>query len=184
MRSRSLLAAAAAVAICVATPTGCFYDTDQDPADVGGGDTDTDADTDADGGGDGGDTGDVSGVASIAEGLDAASYAVADLYLVFMEECPSLTNMSPTVYASYLIEDQDFSTAGASHAFAVQEVPAGQSFLWGFLDNDGSVADPEEPIPDGGDVMVNMGECFEVSLEAGGVVTDASLTLSYPMPDM
>jgi hypothetical protein len=154
---------------------GCFYDTDKDPADVG----DTD-DGGSDGGVDGGgDTGNVSGTVTIAEGLDSGSYAVADLYLAFLAECPA--GMDPVdSYGVFVAEDLDFSAPGATRVFAINGAPAGTSFLSVFLDSNDTVENPEEPAPDNPDAVAT--SCAEIDLAAGETVTDVEVTLDLTMP--
>ena len=158
---------------------GCFYDVDRSliPEDDAG----TDSATDGGDPTDGGDAvGDVSGVVTIGNGLDTASYAVADLYLSFLAECPTgLT--PPESYANFVVEDLDFSQPEVSHAFAVHGAPAVQSHLWGFLDSNASV-DPGEPAPDVGDAIAT--SCAEVALGPGDVIEGVDLVLDMTMPDL
>lgn len=158
----------------VALAAGCFYDTDKDPADV------QDTDDGADGGGDGGgDTGNVSGTATIAEGLDNGSYAVADLYLAFLAECP--TGMEEVEsYGVFVASGLDFSTPGATRVFAVNDAPAGLSYLSAFLDSNGTVEDASAPEPDNPDAVAT--SCAEIDLPAGGTLTDVEITLDMTMP--
>ena len=154
--------------------TACFYDTDGEPADI-----DTDAGTDDDAGtpDGGGSTADVSGTVTIANGLNASSYAVGDVHFAFMEQCPSGPT-SPPVYFSYVEESLDLSFAGAVRVFAVSGVPVGQSFLWAFLDSNGN-ADSESPAPDLDDAVATT--CVEMDLEAGELMTDVEVTLDFSM---
>jgi hypothetical protein len=156
---------------------GCIYDTRGGPAEVDAGDTDTgtpDAGPDA-----GGDTGDVAGSVTIATGLDASAYVVADLYVAFLEACPSMTVQNPAVFFQQVEESLDYSTPGATHAYAAHGVPAGTSYAWAFLDVNGDVA-AAEPAPDTGDAIATT--CFEVILETGGIVQNADVSLSMIMP--
>ena len=156
------------------TATACFFDTDGEPADI-----DTDAGTDDGGAPDGGGgTADVSGTVTIADGLNASSYAVADVHLAFMEQCPSGPT-SPPVYFFHVEESLDLSFAGAVRVFAVSGVPAGQSFLWAFLDSNGN-ADHESPEPDADDAIAT--SCVEMDLDSGELMTDVEITLDFSMP--
>ena len=154
--------------------TACFFDTDGEPADI-----DTDAGTDDGGAPDGGGaTADVSGTVTIADGLNAFSYAVGDVHFAFMEQCPS-GPISPPVYFSHVGESLDLSFAGAVRVFAVSGVPAGQSFLWAFLDSNGN-ADHESPAPDLDDAVATT--CVEMDLEGGELMIDVEITLDFSMP--
>jgi len=156
-----------------ALASGCFFDTDGEPADVG--------DTDDGGTGDGGsgESGNVTGTVTITEGLDAESYAVGDLYLAFLAECP--TGMQEVEsYGVFVEEGLDFSQAGATRVFAVNQAPAGTSFLSVFLDSNGTVEDPEKPEPDNPDAVSST--CAEIDLDPGATVTDVEVTLDLTMP--
>ena len=154
--------------------TACFFDTDGEPADI-----DTDAGTDDDGGtpDGGGATADVSGTVTIGDGLNASSYAVGDVHFAFLAQCPSGPT-TPTVYFSHIVESLDLSFAGATRVFAVSGVPAGQSFLWAFLDSNGN-ADPELVEPDLDDAVAT--SCVEMDLESGEIMTDVEITLDFSM---
>ena len=153
--------------------TACFYDTDGEPADI-----DTDAGTDDEGTHDGGgETADVSGTVTIADGLNASSYTVGEVHFAFMAQCPSGL-ASPTVYFSHVEESLDLSFAGATRVFAVSGVPAGQSFLWAFLDSNGN-AGPESSEPDLDDAVAT--SCVEMDLEPGELMTDVEITLDFSM---
>jgi len=142
---------------------------------VDAGDTDTDTGVpDA-----GGDTGDVAGSVTIADGLDASAYVVADLYVAFLDGCPSMTNPDPVVLFRRVVEGLDYSAPGTTHAYAANGVPAGTSYAWAFLDVNGN-ADSADPAPDAGDAIATT--CFEVILESGGVVQNADVSLSMIMP--
>ncbi|MDD5309746.1 MAG: hypothetical protein PHU25_20710 [Deltaproteobacteria bacterium] len=159
---------------------GCFYDVDRSKIPDADASTDTGTGTDArdSGAGDGGAAGDVSGTLAIADGLSAASYASGTVYFSFLAACPTGLD-TPAVYASFAIEDMDFTTAGASHPFAFTGVPAGTSSLFAFLDADGN-ADAEAPQPDTGD-PVTYTSCAEVDVPAGGIASGVSLTLDFSM---
>ncbi len=154
--------------------TACFFDTDGRPADI-----DTDAGTDDDAGtpDGGGSTADVSGTVTIADGLNASSYAVGDVHFAFMEQCPSAPP-SPAVYFSHVEESLDLSFAGAVRVFAVSGVPTGQSFLWAFLDSNGN-ADSESAEPDLDDAVST--SCVEMDLGGGELMTDVEITLDFSM---
>jgi hypothetical protein len=153
---------------------GCFYDTDKDPAEI----QDTDAGTD--GGVDGGgDTGNLSGSATIAEGLDEGSYAVGDLYLAFLAECPTGVEEVES-YGVFVAQDLDFSTPGTTRVFAINDAPAGLSYLWTFLDSNGTVEDASAPEPDNPDAVAT--SCAEIDLVAGATLTDVEITLDMTMP--
>ena len=164
---------------CALLAQGCFYDVDRSliPADDAGTDTSPDGSDPSDGGDA---VGDVSGVVTIGNGLDAASYSVADLHLSFMAECPTgLT--PPETHAQLVVESLDFSQPEASHAFAANGVPAVLSYLWGFLDSNAN-ADPEEPAPDAGDAIATT--CAEVDLGPGEVIEGVDLVLDMTMPEL
>lgn len=165
----------AAVAMSsVALGAGCFYDTDKNPADV------PDADGGTDGGADGGgDTGNVSGTATIAEDLDDGSYAVGDLYLAFLAECPTGIEEVES-YGVFVVPDLDFSTPGATRVFAINDAPAGLTYLSAFLDSNGTVEDPEAPEPDNPDAVGT--SCAEIDLDPGATLTDVEITLDMTMP--
>ena len=150
------------------------YDTDGEPADI-----DTDAGTDDDGGtpDGGGSTADVSGTVTIADDLNASSYAVGDVHFAFMAQCPSGPTM-PTIYFSHVEESLDLSFAGATRVFAISGVPTGHSFLWAFLDSNGN-ADPESLEPDLNDAVATT--CAEMNLESGDLMTDVEITLDFSM---
>ena len=173
-RSTTVLRHLAAVSLAAWLGAGCFYDVDRSL--IGEGDTDTST-ADAGPGDGGGETGDASGIVTIAGGLPAASYAVGDLYLSVMAECP--TTQAVETYLIDVVEGLDFSYEGAAHAFALHGVPEGVTFLGALFDADGD-ADPEAPEAGSGDVVTM--ECAEIDLAAGEVVTGLELTLSYAIP--
>jgi hypothetical protein len=153
---------------------GCFFDTDGEPADVG--DTDDAGTDDHDGGGD---VGNVSGTVTIAEGLDEGSYAVGDLYLAFLAECPTGIEEVES-YGVFVEENLDFSVPGSTRVFAVNGAPAGLSFLSAFLDSNETVEDPTAPEPDSPDAVSST--CAEIDLAVGATVSDVEITLDLTMP--
>jgi len=167
---------ALAVVVLVALhASACFFDTDGEPVEQD--DTDTgDGGVGPDGGDD---VGNVSGTVTIAEGLDDGSYAVGDLYLAFLAECP--TGIQPVEsYGVFVEEELDFTTPGATRVFAVNGAPAGVSYLSVFLDSNGDVEDPTAPEPDNPDAVSTT--CAEVDLDPGATVADVAVTLDMTMP--
>lgn len=152
----------------------CFYDTNKDPVDV------QDTSDSADGGIDGGEgEGNVSGTVAIVQGLDQGSYAIADLYLLFLAECPSGA-LEVETFGVFVEPDLDFSVPGATRVFAINGAPAGLTYLWAFLDSNDSVQDTAAPQPDNPDAIAS--SCAEVDLASGATLTDLELTLDVTIP--
>jgi hypothetical protein len=174
--TRAILACIAATLVS----TGCFYDPDRSKIPDADASTDTGTGTGPQdsGEGDGGAPGDVSGTLAIADGLNAASYAKGTAYFSFVAACPAGPD-TPEVFASYAVENMDFTTAGASHPFAFTGVPSGTSYLFAFLDANGN-ADAQSPEPDTNDPMT-FTSCAEVNVPENGTVSDVSLTLDFSM---
>lgn len=111
---------------------------------------------------------------TIWEGNDG----VGNVYLVALSACEE----GATELGFATIEEADLADATARIPFVMSEIPEGEIYISGFLDDNGN-ADSEAPGPDIGDIVMAAGVmmgCANVTLD--GDVSEQEVLLNFTLP--
>lgn len=134
--------------------------------------------------GDAAPSGNISGVARLAEGLDPACYTQGDLYVFLREACPSAVDAGDPFVTVFWLPDVDFTSPDHEAVFGFVNVMDGDYVLSALFDHDQDTT-PNDPRPDEHDVVCGVQggcACLEARVQDRKNVSGLEFVLDIDVP--